>query len=604
MTQILIKNDTVVIDKLAVAVNGDLSVTGTSSVTKLEADAITAEVIRVKYLITTNPLPVIEWCADTEATIVGTGITWKCDSTVTTLSYQPTGQLSLNNSLNLSASSTYLINNMPVISVNRLGASVTKSNLQQVGNLISLSVVGKSTLHDITATNITADTLHVRQLIVDTDTPVSADSITTANHWMANSEDELNSQGLIWEYNSIRTLLMYRTGQRVWTNGNFDIPLDSSYMIDNIPVLTSNTIGSSITKSNLKQVGALRSLQVVGDASLGGFTFINTATNRVGIGTDTPSAALSIAENNIEISLGSPAPGIASIGTRTNHNLSIISDNIPRIIVKNNGEIHVSDEFSKAGILRVFGSIYADTIISENIVSDTRVERSSSLEFVATSGNSIYGKGLMWQGTGIARQFIMASGPDRLWSSESIDTSGSYMINKVSVLSSTRLESPILHSNLITVGTLTSLKVAGDALLSTVTANTVAITGDNAATLTNDGLITANNASIIVDAMPILQGDATEIVIGNIQQKQLVKVCGAMSIGINNPDPTLSLSVSGNVSFNNKKFITGISSPLSGIFLRGDICWNQLPTEHGYVGWICIQDGSPGEWRPFGALGT
>lgn len=604
MTQILIKNDTVVIDKLAVAVNGDLSVTGTSSVNKLEADAITADVIRVKYLITTNPLPVIEWYADTESTIIGKGITWKCGSTVTTLSYQPTGQLSLNNSLNLSANSSYLINNIPVMSVNRLGASVTRSNLQQVGDLISLSVVGKTTLHDVSATNISADTLHVRQLIVDTDTPSSAESITTANHWMANSEEELNSQGLIWEYDSNRTLLMYRTGKRIWTNGNFDIPLDSAYMIDDIPVLTVNALGSSITKSNLRQVGALRSLQVVGDSSLGGFTFINTATNRVGIGTDTPSAALSIAENNIEISLGSPTPGLATIGTRTNHNLSIISDNIPRITVKNNGEIHVSNELSKDGILRVFGSIYADNIISENIVSDTRVERSSSLEFIATTGNSIYGKGLMWQGTGIARQFIMASGPDRIWSSESLDTSGSYMINKVSVLSSTRLEAPILHSNLITVGTLNSLKVAGDSLLSTVTADTLTIAGDNIATLTNAGLTTSNDASIIVDSMPVLHGNSTEISIGNIQQKQLVKVCGALSIGINNPDPTLGLSVSGNVSFNNKKFITGNSSPKIGIFLKGDICWNQSPIEYGYVGWICIQDGSPGEWRPFGAIGV
>jgi hypothetical protein len=601
MTQILIKNDTVVIDKLAVAVNGDLSVTGTSTVTKLEADAITADVIRVKHLITTNPLPIIEWCADIEATIIGKGISWKCNSTVTTLSYQPTGRLSLNNSLNLSASSTYLINNIPVMSVNRLGASVTRSNLQQVGDLISLSVVGKSTLQDVSANNIIADTIHVKQLIVDTDTSVTA---STANHWLATTEDELNSQGLIWEYDANRTLLMYRTGQRIWTNGKFDIPLDSAYMIDNIPVLTANTLGSSITKSNLRQVGALRSLQVVGDSMLGGFTFINAATNRVGIGTDTPSAALSIAENNIEISLGSPIPGLATIGTRTNHNLSIISDNIPRITVKNNGEIHVSNEFSKDGILRVFGSIYADNIISENIVSDTRVERSSSLEFIATTGNSIYGKGLMWQGTGIARQFIMASGPDRLWSSESIDTSGTYMINKVSVLSSTKLEPPILYSNLITVGTLNSLKVAGNTSLSAVSANTLEITGENAATLTNDGLTMANTASIIVDAMPVFQGNTTEIEIGNIQQKQLVKVCGVMSIGINNPDPTVGLSVSGNVSFNNKKFITGTSSPMSGLFLKGDICWNQLPTEYGYVGWICIQDGSPGEWRPFGAIGA
>ena len=75
-----------------------------------------------------------------------------------------------------------------------------------------------------------------------------------------------------------------------------------------------------------------------------------------------------------------------------------------------------------------------------------------------------------------------------------------------------------------------------------------------------------------------------------------------MSVGSNNPDPTLGLSVAGNVSFNNKKFINGNEAPTTGEFRKGDICWNQQPTLNGYVGWICLVDGTPGVWAPFGQI--
>ena len=78
---------------------------------------------------------------------------------------------------------------------------------------------------------------------------------------------------------------------------------------------------------------------------------------------------------------------------------------------------------------------------------------------------------------------------------------------------------------------------------------------------------------------------------------------GQLTVGVNNPDPTVSLAVNGNISFANKKFITGIRPPIEGNFLKGDICWNQQPQEDGYVGWVCVTEGSPGMWAPFGAIG-
>lgn len=44
------------------------------------------------------------------------------------------------------------------------------------------------------------------------------------------------------------------------------------------------------------------------------------------------------------------------------------------------------------------------------------------------------------------------------------------------------------------------------------------------------------------------------------------------------------------------------AAPTIGNYLRGDVAFNQFPSSSGKAGWICIADGSPGTWKPFGAI--
>lgn len=37
-------------------------------------------------------------------------------------------------------------------------------------------------------------------------------------------------------------------------------------------------------------------------------------------------------------------------------------------------------------------------------------------------------------------------------------------------------------------------------------------------------------------------------------------------------------------------------------FTKGDICFNKVPTAGSYVGWVCIEAGSPGTWKGFGMI--
>jgi hypothetical protein len=80
-------------------------------------------------------------------------------------------------------------------------------------------------------------------------------------------------------------------------------------------------------------------------------------------------------------------------------------------------------------------------------------------------------------------------------------------------------------------------------------------------------------------------------------------VYGQLSVGVRHPDPTVSFTTAGTMSFAGKKFITGDSVPVSGQFNKGDICWNIDPKISDYVGWVCVMSGTPGQWEPFGAIG-
>lgn len=450
---------------------------------------------------------------------------------------------------------------------------------------------------------ITVETLNVKKLNTPSGLQSSESSWTTIN------EADLNGKGFHWTWGEGSLQLIYRHENRLWTNGNIDLSSESSYKIDNVAVLSANSLGNTVTKSNLRQVGPLNSLTVTGNASISEFAFFSSITNRLGLGTDSPSASITILDNNVEISIGSPSVNVAHIGTSSNHDVAIISDDLPRLIIKNNGEVHIGDENSKSGVLRIFGSLYAD-----NVISDTRIERTSPIEFKATRDTSIFGNGLIWTGTGNTRQLIMKADPDRLWTGESFDIGPdqAYYVNGSAVLNEISLGKTVLYSNLITLGNLESLQVNGSAtVLEDLTVSglingqhLIFNNGLNKVELTPGSISCGKSVSILAQGLESFYADDQEIVIGHKQlTRRPVKVFGPLTVGVNNPDPTLSLAVNGPISFANKTFIVGFNAPTEGNFNKGDICWNQAPQEDGYVGWICIIEGSPGMWAPFGAIG-
>ena len=451
-----------------------------------------------------------------------------------------------------------------------------------------------------------AGTLTVDQLIVNNPVEESTE-LANFNSWTVNDESELAGKGLTWTWGNGSTQLTYRDCGRIWTNGSFDVSATGAYRIDGTPVLTANELGPQITKSRLREVGPLKVLDVIGSATIGQFAFFNPNESRLGINTAQPNAALSVVDNDVETIIGAQGFSIANIGTFSNHDLAIVTDNTTRVTVKNNGEVVFGDDRTKNAVVTING-----TLNVSSIVTDTRIDRYSSLEFKSTRDTSIYGQGLEWTGSGSIRKLIMMGGPDRLWTSESFDIGPdqAYYANGVPVLSRTTLGGSVTESSLKSVGVLDSLTVNGQVnLLEGVTSskvNTASLelaSSNNTIDITADRIGASNNLSISVANDETYYADTHEISIGNKNNtKRPVKLYGQVTVGVNNPDPDVDFTVKGNVSFANKKFVTGEAAPTTGSFNKGDICWNSNPTSDNYVGWICIISGDPGVWVPFGAI--
>lgn len=469
----------------------------------------------------------------------------------------------------------------------------------------AIEVTGASKFHgDLeVAKTLKADTLEVNNIKA-----VDGWSFDIGN-WKSDDESGLNGKGFSWGHSGDNIRLIYRLGGRLWTNADFDLYSDKSYMIDGETVIGNNFIGPQIVKSSLREVGTLNNLRVSGDTNLGDVITVNTILNRVGINAVETHAALSVVENDVELMIGSNIVGTGSLGTHSNHNLAIITDNTPRILVKNSGEIVIGNELSKSASVTIFG-----TLIVDNLISDTKSETFSTVEFKGVQGNPIYDKGLIWSGTGGAKELLMKQGPDRLWTSESFDIAAdqTYRVNNKVVLSENQLGPSITTSFLTEVGSLTHLEVQGTARFfgdivavdnPIVTKKITFNQSANILELTDKGVFASQKFNVDIGQETLAEVNSTEIILGNKENSnRFIKVFGTLSVGVNSPDPNFDLVTKGNAIIAGKKFVKGTASPTGAFYHKGDICWNDEPTPGSYIGWVCINSGNPGTWAPFGKI--
>jgi hypothetical protein len=325
-------------------------------------------------------------------------------------------------------------------------------------------------------------------------------------------------------------------------------------------------------------------------------------------------------------------------GLITNFTSSGISDQASRMILMVDDDGITVDtidtdtlqgDVSVTGALTVSGSITAQSLHVNELTADIRNERSTSLEF---EGGTVAGKGLLWRTDEVSRQFVYHENPHRMFSSENIDLARTkhFSIGTVPVITETDLGSTIINSSLTNLGVLDNLSVTGNVdfdgyLFWEAESNRLGIGTQtpnatlSIASLDAEFIIDSENDSGIRignwtnDDLQIVTDDTTRLTVkanGNIivgtqgNDNARLHVYGKLGVGVANIDADVSLSTAGPVKIDGRKMQNGAAIPTAGVYAVGDIVWNTNPTPTGYVGWVCVRDGTPGTWKAFGAISS
>ncbi len=313
--------------------------------------------------------------------------------------------------------------------------------------------------------------------------------------------------------------------------------------------------------------------------------------------------------------------------------VGISDETTKRVLVITNTGIKVSNakidkidnDLEINGSLNVKGEIFAKKLHVDEVTADLRNERTGPLEFKAESGK-VYNKGLLWTGQGHTKQLVMQGGPDRIWSSEHIDIhqDREYKIGNETVLSKDALGTGIVRSNLRSVGTLSNLNVEGafvvDEFLRYDPNNQQLALGAEEP----NGMFTMESwdHQFVIDpsddnqwklgtwttsALHIMTDDTVRLTvgaIGNITVNSKTSFVGKVGIGVKNFAEDVDLTVAGPVRLHGRKFEVSDKTPTSGAYQKGDIVWNETPRPTGHVGWVCVREGMPGEWKAFGQIAS
>ncbi len=302
-----------------------------------------------------------------------------------------------------------------------------------------------------------------------------------------------------------------------------------------------------------------------------------------------------------------------------------VSDNgvqISNLTVNHIENLSVSNELTAT-------SIKTDILEVKEIRADIKFEKDVPIVF---SGKNLEGKGLLWSGQGNTKQFIFASNPDRFFSSENIDLARgkSITVNNIKLFDERELGPTITKSNLREVGRLNGLIVDGSVsigqyLMFNNDTNRLGLGTDSpnaALSICEDGIEVvvgtkdsvrgyigthaSHNLDIVTDnSARITISAGGNIQLGNPKLPPVqVSVHGKLSVRVSTPDPEVDLHVAGSVKFGNRLQRVDRNYPTAGSYNQGDIVWNSEPMINQYVGWVCVQAGTPGLWEPFGKIGN
>jgi hypothetical protein len=173
-----------------------------------------------------------------------------------------------------------------------------------------------------------------------------------------NFKGDIPGKGLIWSGDGYNKQLIYAENPgRFFMSETIDLAKGKGISVNNVKVIDDTELGSTVTKSNLREVGRLKGLIVDGGLSVNQYLVYDATTDRLGIGTDQPNATLSILDQNIELVFGASEPNVGSMGTFNSADLELVTDNTARLTIGAGGDITLGNPNFGPTKVKIVGSL-------------------------------------------------------------------------------------------------------------------------------------------------------------------------------------------------------------------------------------------------------
>ena len=166
--------------------------------------------------------------------------------------------------------------------------------------------------------------------------------------------------GFIWTHPKQYTkqFVYLNKPDRFYSTEPLELHKDKSYMIGQQDVLSQSTLGASVVKSSLQQVGQLKNLKVSGRVEIGEYIFYDPNLDRIGFGTDKPAGDLAILNFEYDTNFVIDADeGLIKLGAYNNKSVGLITDDQVRFTIDPKGNLTVGQEGNNDAVHHIYGKV-------------------------------------------------------------------------------------------------------------------------------------------------------------------------------------------------------------------------------------------------------
>jgi hypothetical protein len=182
----------------------------------------------------------------------------------------------------------------------------------------------------------------LNQALLELSNKEHEDSLRTLN-FHAKKGDSLYGKGITWSGQGSVKQFIFSKPDSFWSSDHIDLAPGKSYYASGSPVLNQNSLGSTVTKSSLKELGRLNGLIVDGSVSIAQHFYYDAKNNSLGLGNERPESTIDITKDRTNLIIDVKEK-IAKIGTKSSDDLTLVTSDIARITIEKEGNIQLGNK--------------------------------------------------------------------------------------------------------------------------------------------------------------------------------------------------------------------------------------------------------------------